>query len=304
MSGSLSSLFDQQLHLPATLLSMPSSKIEKGWSAHLAQITDRLTNREFAQGFYNAVPVNGADPSEYNYRLIQTQGLSIVCSLRFKALSMSEPFIEIMLCDKPLDRETITWIGSIVKEEYSRFKPDSVRYLSLDDDPLCPGDREDFAVFVGDIAALQAQQKPNRYHDLELRPSMDIEFYPCLLRNYEELFRERELTPERAASLERSLEQGLLYEAFIDGQWAGMMSAHRMTERFYTGVFIVEEIIDEKFRGQGWAPVMQRNFIDQLESDAMVFGEILWWNDRSRRTALRVGRKKCGTAFFHKIDEF
>jgi RimJ/RimL family protein N-acetyltransferase len=294
--------FDRDMHLPALLREMACANIDKGWREYLAQITDRLTNREFAGGFYNAVPVEGADPSEYNYRIVSGQDIAIVCSLRFKSLAADEPFIEIMLCDRHLDRETINQVGALVKAEYSRFKPDRIRYMSIDDTPLHAEDEEDHAVFVGDIGALQQQQKPERYEEIELRPATDLEFYPHLFRNYEEMFQERELTPESAASLQRSMDQGLLFEAFIKGQWAGMMSAHRMTERFYTGVFIVEEIIDEKFRGQGYAPAMQRKFIDLLERDAMVFGEILSWNQRSRRTAMRVGRKKCGTTFFHKIE--
>lgn len=302
MTHQLFSLFDRDTHLPRALRQIPSANIEKGWDDYLLQITDRLTNRGFAQGFYEAVPFEGADPSEYNYRLLRRSDLSFVSSLRFKALTMTEPFIEVMLCSASLDKHVVTSIGRIVKEEYARFRPDRVRYLSLDDSALWPEDQEDFAVYAGDVDTLRNSPEPPRSDEIELEAAPDLAFYPRLLSNYEKLFSERQLQPEPLSSLERSMDQGLLCEAFINHQWAGMMAAQRMTERFYTGVFVVEEIIDEQFRGQGFAPAMQRKFIDRLENDVMVFGEILAWNERSRRTAIRVGRKKCGTTFFHRIE--
>ncbi|HET6512215.1 MAG TPA: GNAT family N-acetyltransferase [Candidatus Kapabacteria bacterium] len=299
----LASLFDPALHIPTRLFELPSANIAKGWSDFLSQIELRMHDRAFAEGFRQAAPFEGADAPEYNYRLIEREGLIVVLSLRFKALSLTEPFIEVLLCDRVLDRDSLTLIRRVAKDEYSRFAPDRIRYFALDARPLLPDDQEDFAFFVGEINEIRKRPRPRRYSDVEVRPSASLEFYPKLQKVYQELDREtgQELTPEGRESLQSSLEQGLLYEAFIDGEWAGMISAHIMTERFLTGVFIVEEVIAEKFRGKGYAPAMQRKFIECLQDGKLVFGEILWWNERSRKTALRVGREKCGATFFHHV---
>jgi RimJ/RimL family protein N-acetyltransferase len=302
MSEAILSIFDPALHIPRLLFELPHADVKKGWSDFLGEITHRMHDSEFAEDFRNAVPIEGADASEYNYRYVEHEDLKLVLSLRFKALTMTEPFIEVLLCNQPIDREVARAIGAIARKEYARFQPDRIRYLSLEDAPLWKEDQEDFAFFVGEVEELQRSKVPDRYDEIELRRAVDLSCYPKLLESYRDLTDARELRPESEASLKRSLEEGLLYEAFMKGQWAGMMAAQRMTDRFLTGVYIVEEVLSRPFRGEGYAPVMQRKFIDQLEGDQLVFGEILWWNERSRRTALRVGRKKCGTTFFHSIE--
>jgi hypothetical protein len=297
-------MFDMQLHMPAMLREMPCANAEAAWSAYLSDIKLRMHDANFAKGFQKLCPVQGTEASHYNYRLHQEDGLAFVSSIRFAGLSLAEPFIEILLWNQPLTSETLTLTTAIVKREYSIFHPKRVKYFSALDQPIHADDREDFAFFIENTSTITSSDKPLRYDDIELKPASSLDFYPDLVRIYDGLKDEspHTLKPEPISSLETSLKQGLVYEAFIKGQWAGMMSAQLLTERFYSGVFIVEEALDRQYRGQGYAPAMQRKFIDQLEGDQLVFGEILWWNERSRRTAMRVGRKKCGTTFFHAID--
>lgn len=297
-------LFDPKMHAPRMLREMPCANAGEAWSTLLAEIEHRMHDQGFGEGFQKLCPVHDAHASEYNFRLHEGEGLQFVSSIRFAGLSLAEPFVEILLSSQPMSEATISEMAACVKREYEIFKQRRIRYCSPDDLVILNGDPEDFAFFAENTSVIHASHKPERIDEVELRPAVALDFYPDLVNIYGTLKEgdSNELQPESLSSLETSLQQGLVYEAFIDGQWAGMMSAQRFTERFYSGVFVVEEVLDKRFRGQGYAPAMQRRFIDQLNGDQLVFGEILWWNERSRRTALRVGRKKCGTTFFHRIE--
>jgi RimJ/RimL family protein N-acetyltransferase len=299
----LLTLFDPKIHIPKLLSELLCAKTPEAWSTFVAVIEHRMHDTVFAEAFHQSCPVDGAQASEYNYKLIQDDELSFVGSIRFAGLSLSEPFVEILLCNMPLTGATLDRIVSLVRSEYAVFAPRRIRYFSPQDKPIIADAREDFAFFVENTSTIHASEIPARFDEVTLRPAASLDFYPDLIRIYEGLKDDshHELKPESRESLKTSLKQGLLYEAFVEDRWAGMISAHRLTERFYNGVFIVEEVLDKQFRGKGYAPAMQRKFIDQLEKDSLVFGEILYWNHRSRKTAMRVGRKKCGTTFFHLI---
>jgi RimJ/RimL family protein N-acetyltransferase len=302
--SALASLFDPAIHIPQMLREMTCANAPKAWSTYLAEIEHRMHDQNFAEGFRELCPVANAESSEYNYRIHSTRDITFVSSIRFEGLSLEKPFVEIPLWSRPLTCEELSLITNVVTSEYSRFKPRRIKYFNPNDRAIHREDKEDFAFFVENTSVIQSGERPLRYDDVELRPAASLDFYPDLIRIYEGLKEEspHALKPEQLPSLEKSMQQGLIYEAFIKGQWAGMMSAQQLTERFYSGVFIVEEALDRQYRGQGYAPAMQRKFIEQLDRDQLVFGEILWWNERSRRTAMRVGRKKCGTTFFHKIE--
>jgi RimJ/RimL family protein N-acetyltransferase len=299
----LASLFDSGLHISPTLQGLSCAKTPEAWKAYIADIELRMHDEAFVQGFQKLCPVDGAEAADYNYRLHQLEELAFVSSIRFAGLSLEEPFVEILLSSKPLDEDLLRLMTKVLIGEYAKFKPKRLRYFSPNDRAIFAEDREDFAFFIENTSTIQHCTRPARFDEIQIRPATSLEFYPDLVRIYEELKDENlgTLNPEPPTSLDLSLKQGLLFEAFIEGQWAGMISAQRMTERFYSGIYIVEEVLDKKYRGQRYAPAMQRKFIDQLEADQLVFGEILWWNERSRRTAMRVGRKKCGTTFSHSI---
>jgi RimJ/RimL family protein N-acetyltransferase len=300
----LASLFDPAIHIPQMLREMPCANAPKAWSTYLAEIEHRMHDQKFAEGFQKVCPVAGAEAWEYNYRIHVAGDLTFVSSIRFEGLLLGKPFVEILLWSNSPASEQLRLITDIVKSEYSRFKPRRIKYFSPIDHSIHQEDKEDFAFFVENTSAIRSGERPLRYEDVELTPATSLDFYPDLVRIYEGLKEEspHALKPEQLPSLKKSMEQGLVFEAFIKGQWAGMMSAQQLTERFYSGVFIVEEALERQYRGQGYAPAMQRRFIEQLDRDQLVFGEILWWNERSRRTAMRVGRKKCGTTFFHSLE--
>ena len=91
--------------------------------------------------------------------------------------------------------------------------------------------------------------------------------------------------------MEECRKEGLLYSVFIEGQKAGLIGG--VTEAFlgHSAVYFVEVILSSQFRGRGFAPAVQRAFIDLLpETNGLVWGTIDAKNSPSLQSALRVGR--------------
>lgn len=64
---------------------------------------------------------------------------------------------------------------------------------------------------------------------------------------------------------------------------------------------VIEELLETPFRGRGFAPAMQRMFLERLadKDDRLVWGTIDARNIPSLRTAQRVGREIVfGNMFF------
>ena len=101
-----------------------------------------------------------------------------------------------------------------------------------------------------------------------------------------------EIGPASVEELQACLEQGLLFDAPVDWEWAGVVAARE--EPFFgrDGYLVVEELLAAPYRGRGLGACLQRHLIERLmpAGGAMVHGTIHASNVASRRTAERCGR--------------
>lgn len=205
--------------------------------------------------------------------------------------------------DYPLDSEqTLANTLDITREAFEVFSPKYVRVHlpagQLEDRVIAgPQASTDFITLAGLVSDLQRLSPPPNMERVRLETARSTEFYNRYIATYEEFHRDvprlRDLVlPTPLDKLELCISQGLLYEVYVDGQWAGLIGAREATDYVWGGYRVVEEILSSRFRGQGLGPAMQRRFIDKLPAGdrEVLSGAIDPPNAPSQATAKRVGR--------------
>jgi hypothetical protein len=112
-----------------------------------------------------------------------------------------------------------------------------------------------------------------------------------------------EVGAAEADELQACLDQGLLFDAHVDWDWAGAIAGREEAFFGVDGVLVVEEILTAPFRGRGLGVCLQRQLIERLTpaGGAMLHGTIHALNVASRRTAERCGRRAVMVAEFVPI---
>lgn len=282
---------------------IPEDRLLAHLSASTADELGRVGDAAFAAGFREAMPVPGATQADYGPKILDiAEHGTLVAGIRFRA-DPPFSFVEVYARDYPFkNARTITTTLECVGRIFAVFSP---RYLRVHVAAASteqqvvesfPG-RTDFLTVAGLLAALQGRSRPPRMERVHLEPATSTDFYDRYLAEYE-AFHEasphlQDLVPVASHdALERSRAQGLLYHAYVDGAWAGVIAGREQTELGMRGYRIVEEVLSSRFRGLGFGPALQRHFIDSLPAEdcQVLHGAIDPSNVPSLATAKRVGR--------------
>lgn len=280
-------------------------------SASVTDVLNQVGDEEFAAGFRTAMPVPGAAQEDYEPRILELEDSGVlVAGIRFR-LDPSFSFVEVYARGRPI-RSARTLMATVdhVRHMFRVFSP---RYLRLHvaagstEDRVVQGapGRTDFVTVAGSVAALQAQRPPSNMERIHLELATSTVFYDRYLIEYE-AFHEavpelRDLVPVASReALERSRTQGLLYEAYVDGEWSGIIAGRQQADYGMRGYRIIEEVLSSRFRGSGLGPALQRHFIDALpaEDHQVLHGAIDPSNLPSLATAKRVGRTEVMHTYF------
>lgn len=98
-----------------------------------------------------------------------------------------------------------------------------------------------------------------------------------------------------AESLQELSTEGEVLDAFDDSaQWIGLGAHHPESLFGAPGVAMYEELIADRFRRQGYGTALQRNLIDRVPKDLVLWGHIHAGNVASLQTAFRLGRTELG----------
>jgi len=105
------------------------------------------------------------------------------------------------------------------------------------------------------------------------------------------------------ASLADCLEEGLLFEVFVDGAWSGIIAARRDMIAGVRGVHVVETVLAKAGRGQERGPAVHQRLARSVAASdpaAIIMGTIAAQNAPSLRTARRAGGLEIGAR--HWVD--
>ncbi|MGE0632442.1 MAG: hypothetical protein AB7O96_08550 [Pseudobdellovibrionaceae bacterium] len=161
---------------------------------------------------------------------------------------------------------------------------------------------------VGTIGYIQTIPNPNNYEKVSFRSINDNSYRAW----YEELYKDFHSNNEELKDwvpvndeddMNACLKDRLLFLTCIENEKAGLIAAKRKDLLGKSGVYMTEVLLSKDFKGKGYAPAIQRKFIDELPKDIeLVWGTIDTRNVSSTKSAFRVGRRSIRSEFFVPID--
>ncbi len=208
--------------------------------------------------------------------------------------------------------ENIWLISALLSKEYKLFKPQRFGWFSnniedqlIEENGFLSGDMVYISNF---LEKLKDNDKPEYYERVNLLPAQNLDWFERYENAYEKLLADNPNFKEMIqitskSTLEQLKDQHLLYEVFIDENWAGIIAANSESDLFFSGFCVYEELLLKEFRGQNLAPAMQRHLIEKLPSKEkeMIYGTIHYDNVPSIKTAQKVGRLPCGMIVMAKM---
>src|SRR5690606_27776224 len=206
--------------------------LEANLMAHMAVDVARLDDQDMAERFAFHCPVPGVHADEYKTRLLELpgNGRSLV-GIRFRGLDLARPFVAVVASEAlPGDQDELVAAVAELGREFDRFAPTHVRVFLPSHTvlrPDRPGQFWEKRLLVGRVRDLRAGPMPVGAERLALSERSDDGWYARYETAFERLVaRSREYdeytrleSHEDRAELS---EAGTLFEAWIDGEWAGL----------------------------------------------------------------------------------
>lgn len=205
-------------------------------------------------------------------------------------------------------------IKAVIQEEFSVFKPKLARFCQ-------PSHLEyQFLNGIGDKRFLAAPlstmlelPKPENLDRIKLVRSQNLDFYPRYAAIFDQLYLERSWLAEvsRMETLEDMksyLEEGVTFEVFLDGNWAGITSFDRSCEHGLSGWYTNEIVLEKHARGQGIGTSLQRIVAQTLLQHSQTTKNDLLWgtigavNMPMLKTATRAGRVDVGGWYWELLE--
>lgn len=250
------------------------------------------------------------DPLDWANRLVAAGDGWAVTGIRFRALDLDKPFVDVVATSLPPTADALATIADVVLPQYRSFAPLALRVdapdpdalvAALRTDPRFAGAQVDQYVVAGLVSELRARAKVPAYHRVSLRPADAADLAQRAASLYADLAAGRPdlllwTNPSDGEELASAQARGLAFEVLVDGEPAGVLAADRMDEHALSGFQVVEIVLDGAHLGQRLAPGILQRLLDELPAGD---GDTLWGtihpdNLPSRRNAASIGREVVG----------
>lgn len=274
---------------------------------------ERVFSDDLAALFRQHARVPGVETDDaYKNRVLDVPHLgTVLAGIRFRALDLSRPFVDVVAHTAPLlDAAGLLEATTFLRKQFAPFAPRHVQFFVpagrvLDEGGFPSGTHWDDHVIAGLLATLRAQPAPRDLDRVALRVPTDLGFYSRYVQEFEALYAQRPqhrdfARIEAEEDLAEYLEQGLLFEVEVDGTWAGVVAATRSTEHGMRGFVVIEMFLDAAHRGGGLGPAVGRQLIEHLPAQVgdVLYGTIHHENVAARRSGLHGGREDIGAFFW------
>lgn len=267
----------------------------------LQEEMDRITDQDFARGFFEHCQIPGTDPEDYFNRLQD----ALMTGIRFRGLDLSRPFVDVILTPQmPSTLEAYREVALQAAHRHQKFAPKHARFYVPSHVELGPLPADMFwekRYLARPMEDLKKLPLPARFSEVELQVPQAIDFEEAYLQTYQEMAaiwpdHPEFATPESRETLEALMEQETLFEVFHQEEWIGVMAACRAEEQGLSGFVVVEMLIKPAFQGRGLGEAAQRHLIELLPARPMdaFYGTIDARNTPAIRAALKNGRMDVG----------
>lgn len=271
----------------------------------LAVEVRRVFDDALAAGFMTHCPVPGATVGDFKNRWLALPGVGrALVGIRFKGLDPDRPFVDVVVTTRAL--ETTAQFRGLVEalgRRFAVFAPRHVRvfvpsHLALELAPFVGRAEWEQRYLAAPIADMLRLPRPAGYERVTLAAPPSLDFYPRYVAAHEEVYALRPAhreyaRPEARDDLAAYVDDGTLFEVFVDGRWAGVVAGGRAVEQGMRGFIVAEIVLTGTFRGRGLGAAVQRHFAEVLPHHT---GDVLMGTIHSRNAAAVATAKRCGRA--------
>jgi L-amino acid N-acyltransferase YncA len=278
----------------------------------LTRESDRIGDEVFGTEFRDAVGVDVPAPLAWaNRRLELASDGWAVTGIRFRALDVTRPFVDVVATTAPPTADGLAAVAAAAEREYRPFAPLCLRVAApspadllaelADDDRFESTSSIDMSLLAGLVSDLRERPRASSFAVVALRPGEPEPLAERVAAVYAERTGSEPAqamwaTPEDVESLGECAEEGLLFEVLVHGEPAGVVAAMREDAHGLAGFEVEEICLDAAHRGRRLAPATLQRLVDELPARP---GDVLWGtihpdNQPSLRNALSIGRQVVG----------
>ena len=273
--------------------------LQKSTSLMIALITDD----EAARSFSETMSVLGLPPEPFKAQLLEIDDHRFLAQIHFTDRSGKLPYVEVYRASTPLGAIDAPGVLRKLSDHFDVFLPRRIRFFHSAHLPLrTPSTWVDQHFLAARAQGIAARAISPGFERIVLRRPQNLDFYPRYVEAYEQMFAARpqlrgqvRIEPEK--SLANCLEQGLLYEIHVDGDWAGIVAASRETIAGVTGCYMNEIVLQGAARGRGLGSAVHQHFAKAVAAEnpsSVITGMIASVNVPSLKTAMGAGRIEIG----------
>ncbi|MBC8144573.1 MAG: GNAT family N-acetyltransferase [bacterium] len=289
-----------------TLQLLGTDSVRNAIKAEIATAASRVTDIEFAEAFRQWCSIEGATTDDYLHKLVENDNESALVSMRFRGGDRDRPFVHVHALSSP-GRASAEMKNAIVSA-YSRFNPRVIRWFdSAPVDKLDVDLQPDLRLFAGTLATVR-DSRPEGAERLMLTRAVDLGWRDRYEQIYSEYLTSNpslvgDLFSENEESLRGMLDNGTLFEAWYDDEWAGIVGVRKERDYFVNGYCVIERALVTKLHGMQLGAAMLWRLAATLDApgDDILYGTIHPSNVRSQRSAERVGRRDIGGYVFEGV---
>lgn len=290
----------------------PTTRLHTALRAAMQPEADRVGDLDFGAAFRdNVATIDVPDPAAWaNRRVDLGDGHWCVTGIRYRALDVTKPFVDVIATSLPPTAAALTAVADQVLPQYEEFAPRAIRVDAPDPDgliadvvahPAFAGAAVDQYIIAGRVEDLRAQPALPGYERVGLNSIGIDEAASTAARCYAQIEHDRPdlrgwAHPADANELQDAHDEGLLFRIEVGGEPAGVIAANRDDDHAMTGFVVQEIVLDPAFLGRRLAAPAQQRLVRRLPAAA---GDTLWGsihpdNQPSLRNAQSLGRKVVG----------
>lgn len=266
---------------------------------------EELNSEELMNARADHFKIPNTQADDYSERIISlTAGRELIYGIRHMGGNRDIPFIFLRPNFEITSSSMALEVYEKIKHEFNFFKPLYVSFMStrkLDVDFIGSTYMVTKARVIKKLPVWPEQEK------LELRKVEDDSYYEWYRAGYAEFHNER---PELAAkvtvnsleSMRESVQDGLMFEVFMDDQKIGLIAGEKSEFLGHSGIYFHEIFVARNHKGQGLAKAIQKLFVEQVATDDdFIWGTIDSHNIPSFKTAQANARKPIRFECFVRI---
>lgn len=247
---------------------------------------------------YHFFKIDQTSPEDFRERIVMLDSERfLMAGIRFRGLNVNRPMIGIVANFNIHSPEDLQLISKKLKAEFALFRPQTFMFkmsAHLVPNPTLLADR--FTV-AGLLTEIVANKLADRSEKIELKALDHSNFYPVYLEEYQ-IFHQKnpslidEVKAESLEDFQEAMSNRLCFEIFINNERAGIIAGTKLAYYGQSGVCILEEILYDRYKGQGFGPYIQKAFAEQIAHDyKILWGTISHLNQPSLKTALKNSRR-------------